>query len=297
MKTNYDKKLNDKTKKEIIVDYTKNLFSIREICKKYNIKSKSYLCKKLLKGLIRNCSEGNKIAHKRYPQSFLHSEETKEKIRKSRLRYLKEHPESTAWRRKNMSFPEKCFKKIIEENGIDKKFLIYQEYSVFPFYIDFAFIDIKVAVEIDGSQHLQEDRKKRDEIKDKVLAENGWRVIRFSASEVMYNTDNVLNKLLVFIKTDKTFEIVGLLKAQKSYIKKQRNENGYTEAQELSFIKQRKVKNRPSKEKLWEEVCSDSFSELGRKYGVSDKSITKWCKMYNLPYRKKDINKIIKEKK
>lgn len=161
MKINYDKELTEDIKNSIIRDYVENEYSIKEIIAKYNVKSKEYLCKKLLKNKIRNFSESAKLAHKKYPQSFKHTEETKNKIRKVRLKFMEEHPEETAWRKKNMSFPEKCFKKLLEENSIDKNFLIYREYSVFPYYIDFAFIDIKVAVEIDGSQHLRRKTRKR----------------------------------------------------------------------------------------------------------------------------------------
>lgn len=50
----------------------------------------------------------------------------------------------------------------------------------------------------------------------------------------------------------------------------------------------RKVK-RPDKENLFELIKTKSFSEIGRMFGVTDNSIRKWCKAYNLPYRKKDI--------
>lgn len=62
---------------------------------KYNIKSRSYICK-LLQGKIRSMSEANKLAHQKYPEKFKHSEESREKIRQTRLEYLKEHPENTA---------------------------------------------------------------------------------------------------------------------------------------------------------------------------------------------------------
>lgn len=44
---------------------------------------------------------------------------------------------------------------------------------MFPYFIDFAFVDLKIAIEIDGSQHLLKDRKQRDELKDKLLTNNG----------------------------------------------------------------------------------------------------------------------------
>ncbi|MBR9705543.1 hypothetical protein GOV14_00765 [Candidatus Pacearchaeota archaeon] len=40
----------------------------------------------------------------------------------------------------------------------------------------------------------------------------------------------------------------------------------------------RKVKNRPSKEHLLEEIKETSYCAVGRKYGVSDNAIRKWLK-------------------
>ena len=57
--------------------------------------------------------------------------------------------------------------------------------------------------------------------------------------------------------------------------------------------KERELRNRkveyPPKELLYEEIKKNSFSELGRRYKVSDKTISRWCKKYGLPYRKKDL--------
>jgi len=50
----------------------------------------------------------------------------------------------------------------------------------------------------------------------------------------------------------------------------------------------RKVE-RPSKEELNILIKQNSFSEIGRMFGVSDNSIRKWCKSYDLSYRKRDI--------
>ena len=47
MKKNYDSILSEDDKKNIINDYSENLMSLREVAKKYDIKSKSYLSKLL----------------------------------------------------------------------------------------------------------------------------------------------------------------------------------------------------------------------------------------------------------
>lgn len=58
--------------------------------------------------------------------------------------------------------------------------------------------------------------------------------------------------------------------------------------EECASVLLRKVE-RPSKETLEKEIKIFSFVELGKKYGVIDNTIRKWCKYYNLPYRKKDM--------
>ena len=91
----YDNIFTPEKKQEVINDYINNKLSIRDIKEKYNIKSNSY-AQKILKGYTRNTSEANKIAHQNKPESFKHSEETKQKIREHRLKFMKEHPEQTA---------------------------------------------------------------------------------------------------------------------------------------------------------------------------------------------------------
>ena len=59
-------------------------------------------------------------------------------------------------------------------------------------------------------------------------------------------------------------------------------------------LAQRKVE-RPNREELKEDIRNNSFLQVGKKYNVSDNAIRKWCKSYNLPYRKSDIKNIPNE--
>lgn len=66
-----------------------------------------------------------------------------------------------------------------------------REYKVDSYFIDFAFINKKIALEIDGKQHkLNEERINRDRKKDKILKEVGWKVIRID----WYNPINEKNR-------------------------------------------------------------------------------------------------------
>ena len=56
-------------------------------------------------------------------------------------------------------------------------------------------------------------------------------------------------------------------------------------------IMQRKVE-RPSKEELFELIKTMQFTQIGKMYGVSDNTIRKWCKKYELPFKRDDINKL-----
>lgn len=51
------------------------------------------------------------------------------------------------------------------------------------------------------------------------------------------------------------------------------------------------IKRIPSKDELKELIGTLSFIKIASKYKVSDNTIRKWCKFYNIPYRKKDISK------
>ena len=312
---NYDLIVSQETRELMIKDYVENFLSIRELSTKYKITSKIFIAK-VLGDKKRSVSEGKSVAHKRYPEAFKHSEETKALIREKRLKFMKEHPEKTAWRQKNVSYPEQCFINMLHDYGFDRKYLIYKDYSVFPYFIDFAFIDMKLAVEVDGAQHLEPERAERDRKKDNLLVENGWSVIRFTASDVMRNSSMVADILKEHLetvskplierigilksptkkehkngsKTKKEKVVhVGILKTPKTRQPIPKEENGRTKAQNEAAYKQRKVKDRPSKKELDKLIHEKAFLEIGRMYGVSDKTITKWCKSYGLPYRKKDI--------
>lgn len=50
-----------------------------------------------------------------------------------------------------------------------------------------------------------------------------------------------------------------------------------------------------SREDLLEEVKNNSFEAIGRKYGVTGKSVSKWCKKDGIPYKRRDIKRLAEE--
>lgn len=55
------------------------------------------------------------------------------------------------------------------------------------------------------------------------------------------------------------------------------------------FIK-RKVQ-RPAKEELLDLIIRFSFNKIGKMFNVSDNTVRKWCKQYELPYKYHDLKK------
>lgn len=51
----------------------------------------------------------------------------------------------------------------------------------------------------------------------------------------------------------------------------------------------KRVVSRPSRDELKNQIRSTSFVDLGKKYHVSDKTISNWCKAENLPNKKAEI--------
>lgn len=58
----------------------------------------------------------------------------------------------------------------------------------------------------------------------------------------------------------------------------------------------RKVVDRPEPIELAQEILSMGFCAVGRKYGVSDNAIRKWCKAYNMPTKKEELHTWLEER-
>lgn len=54
------------------------------------------------------------------------------------------------------------------------------------------------------------------------------------------------------------------------------------------YTKQRSSKM-PNKEELIELLLNYSMIKIGERFNVSDNAVRKWCRKYNLPYKRKDI--------
>jgi len=61
-----------------------------------------------------------------------------------------------------------------------------------PYVADFACLDARLVIELDGSQHIESER---DRVRDAWLSGGGYRVLRFWNSDLTGNRDGVLETI------------------------------------------------------------------------------------------------------
>lgn len=135
--------------------------------------------------------------------SFLGRTETEEHRKKISESMRRAHAEGRAhnigecrWNNEH-SWPEKWFIKVIENEFTDKNYKC--EVPFHRFSLDFAWIEKRKCIEIDGGFHDTEEQKKRDMEKDRLLIEEGWQVLRMPWKEVYKDTKVWIEKAKAFI--------------------------------------------------------------------------------------------------
>jgi very-short-patch-repair endonuclease len=96
------------------------------------------------------------------------------------------------------SYPEKWFiENIIKQNNLDKKYTIKEKMPFGKYFLDFAFLELKLDVEIDGQQHNRTiEATEHDRIRDEFLKQKDWIVFRIEWISMKQD----ITKFLEFIK-------------------------------------------------------------------------------------------------
>lgn len=72
---------------------------------------------------------------------------------------------------------------------------IRRQHIVSQYILDFAYLDNRLAIELDGGYHNKEDQQYDDAVRTKNLEELGWRVLRFTNAEVFHDLESVLSQI------------------------------------------------------------------------------------------------------
>ena len=96
--------------------------------------------------------------------------------------------------RKNMTDAERRVWSKIRRKQL-KEFQFYRQKNIGDYIVDFYCPAAKLIVEIDGGQHYSEENIVKDEVRDKFLSDLGFRVLRFSNSDVFKNIEGVVEEI------------------------------------------------------------------------------------------------------
>jgi len=76
----------------------------------------------------------------------------------------------------------------------------YRQKPLLEFIVDFYSPSAKLVIELDGSQHFEEEHRDKDQARDAALARLGLYVLRFDNRQVLLETDAVLEVVNMIVK-------------------------------------------------------------------------------------------------
>lgn len=102
--------------------------------------------------------------------------------------------------RKRATPQELLFKKAIEKLGYYPKF----QHAETKCILDFAFVNLKIGIEIDGVSHMTfPSARAKDEKRDRLLESEGWIILRFFNMEIEDNLGECLREVIEVYEANK----------------------------------------------------------------------------------------------
>ena len=102
--------------------------------------------------------------------------------------------------RSEMTLPEVLLWRELRQRPGGFKFR--RQHPAGPYVLDFACVQSRLAIEIDGEAHGRGDRPAHDATKDEWLANQGYRTVRIPAREVLANLENVVRFVTARCETE-----------------------------------------------------------------------------------------------
>lgn len=96
--------------------------------------------------------------------------------------------------RKNQTGTEKILWEALRGKRLDG-FKFHRQYSIGPYVVDFYCPKLRLAIEIDGSQHMEQETVDYDKERSKYLESVNIRILRFWNGEIEENSDKVLGEI------------------------------------------------------------------------------------------------------
>lgn len=88
---------------------------------------------------------------------------------------------------------ESILRDYVKANNLGHKFLL--QYIIDLFIVVFFCPDCKLIIEVDGGYHSEPVQEIDDETRTQMLEKLGYRVIRFTNEQILYDIDHVVNEI------------------------------------------------------------------------------------------------------
>lgn len=157
------------------------------------------------------------------------SKETKKKISESMKKAQKEgrayNIGQSRWNNEH-SIPEKWLITVLKNNFNQIENIDYKtEMSFYRYALDFAWPEKRLCIEIDGKQHLYDEKQiARDKEKDRLLKEDGWKELRLKWGYVVAKKEEAIKVITDFL--NETGDItIPVYKSQTEIWEEKRKEN------------------------------------------------------------------------
>ena len=96
--------------------------------------------------------------------------------------------------RRQMSLPEVLLWQQLRKRPDGLKFR--KQFPISEMTVDFACLERRLVIEVDGEGHSFGDQPRRDKARDALLGREGFRVVRIAARDVLRNMDGVLQLIV-----------------------------------------------------------------------------------------------------
>lgn len=134
-----------------------------------------------------------KISEYKKKNNPMHHEEYAAKMRRSMEGYL----------RTRATPQELIIKKALEKLGYYPKF----QHAACRAVLDFAFVDLKIGIEIDGIPHMTSPTvREKDKRRDGELERDGWIILRFFNSEIEDELGECLREIIEVVEANKRLQ-------------------------------------------------------------------------------------------
>lgn len=128
-------------------------------------------------------------------------EEMKNKIRASHYKYLSDGKQHGAFIKNKPSYIEQWFiDNIINKLELYNKFDIVREFAFYPYFMDFAFVNVQLDVELDGEFHyIRESNIEHDKKRNEYILSKNWKIYRIRYNDIIKEPNKVINNFISYL--------------------------------------------------------------------------------------------------